>query len=497
MGSDPAAAFPPDADEAPRHPVSCAAFRLGRTPVTNAEYRVFVEASGHRAPSHWPGGAVPRGREQHPVTYVSFADALAFCRWVGGRLPSEAEWERAARGGDVRTWPWGDELPTAGRARFGATDTSPVGLCPGGASPFGVLDLAGNAWEWTASTLRPYPYDPGDGREDEASHEPRVVRGGSYSHGPGEIRCSYRHGMLPGAVDHYVGFRLACEPGARLALDTALVDVPAADVLLGNDPRPPAGPALPDEDPRHVVSLSGVLLGATPVTNAQYLEFVRATGHPEPPHWVRGAIPEGLAQHPVTYVDWLDATAFCRWAGARLPTEAEWEKGARGSDSRLYPWGGEEPNVLFANFAGGSKHGATTAVDEHPRGASPYGLLDMAGNVWEWVGSAYAPYPYRADDGREDPASGFPRVLRGGSFASPSPSFVRCASRSRSAPGRRSAHIGFRAARDAGRANAHGIPLATRDTRAVDVHRTLEVDVEPDRSTVTFVQIPGEPRSVQ
>lgn len=447
MGSDPAAEYAPDPDEAPRHRVPCPAFRIGRTPVTNAEYRLFVEASGHPAPSHWPKGELPAGRELHPVTYVSWSDALAFCRWAGGTLASEVQWERAARGDDDRTWPWGDEPPTDDRATLGKTDTSPVGLHPRGASPFGVLDMAGNVWEWTSSALRPYPYDAGDGREDEKSPDPRVVRGGAYSHGPGDVRCSYRHGMLPGVVDHYVGLRLACTPAAALCLDTEMVDVPAGGVLLGNDPRPSAGVALPDEAPQHTVSVSAVLLGVTPVTNAQYLAFVRATGHPAPPHWPEGSVPAGLAQHPVTHVDWFDANAFCRFAGTRLPTEAEWEKGARGSDARLYPWGGREPDATLLHFGQGSKHGATTAVGAYPGGGSPFGLRDMAGNVWEWVSSAYAPYPYCADDGREDPSTGAPRVLRGGSYASMGSRYVRCAARSRSYPGRRSPHIGFRAAR--------------------------------------------------
>lgn len=446
MGSDPAGEYAPDPDEAPRHRVSCPAFRIGRTPVTNAEYRECVEATGHPAPSHWPGGAVPAGRELHPVTYVSWSDALAFCRWAGGLLPSEAQWERAARGDDGRTWPWGDVAPAEDRAAFGMTDTSAVALRPRGASPFGALDMAGNAWEWTASALRPYPYDAADGREDWASPEARVVRGGAYSHGPGEVRCSYRHGMLPGVVDHYVGLRLACTPAARLSLDLDTVDVPAGEVLLGNDPRPSSGAALPDEAPRHTVSLPTVLLGATPVTNAQYLEFVRSTGHPAPTHWLDAVPPPGLEQHPVTHVDWFDANAFCRWAGVRLPTEAEWEKGARGSDARLYPWGEHEPEAALANFGRGSKRGGTAPVDAHPGGSSPYDLLDTAGNVWEWVSTAYAAYPYEAGDGREDTAAGAPRVLRGGSYASTSPQYVRCASRSRSYPGRRSAHIGFRAA---------------------------------------------------
>ena len=448
MGSDPAAEHAPDPDEAPRCRVSCPAFRIGRAPVTNGEYRVFVEASGHPAPSHWPGGAIPAGRDLHPVTYVSWSDAITFCRWAGGLLPSEVQWERAARGGDARTWPWGDEPPADDRATFGTTDTSPVGLHPRGASPFGALDMAGNAWEWTASALRPYPYDAADGREDEASPEPRVVRGGAYSHGPAEVRCSYRHGMLPGVVDHYVGFRLACTPAARLSLETEMADVPAGDVLLGNDRRPSAGVALPGEAPQHTVSLPAVLLGVTPVTNAQYLEFVLATGNAAPPHWRDGAPAPGFEQHPVTHVDWFDATAFCRFAGARLPTEAEWEKGARGTDARLYPWGESEPGAELLNFGRGSKRGATTPVGAYPGGSSPSGLLDMAGNVWEWVSTAYAAYPYEDGDGREDPASGAPRVLRGGSYASIGPGYVRCAARSRSYPGRRAAHIGFRAARD-------------------------------------------------
>ena len=476
MGSDPAAEFAPDPDEAPAHRVVVPSFRLGRTPVTNAEYLAFASATGHPPLSHWPGGTIPAGWEHHPVTYVSWADAAAFCRWAGGRLPREAEWERAARGDDGRTWPWGDGPPTAERAVFAGADTAPVGSCPAGASPFGALDLAGNVWEWTASALRPYPYLAEDGREDAGLDGPRVVRGGSFIHGPGEIRCSYRHGMLPGVVDHYVGFRLAADPGALLKLDAAMVDVPSGEVLLGNDPRPAAGPAAPDEAPQHEVSIAAVSLSTTPVTNELYRTFVLDAGRAPPPHWRGGTMPDELAEHPVTHVDWHDAAAFCRWAGGRLPTEAEWEKAARGTDGRLYPWGNDQPqpqgfvlnqhkllerprgttqefvlnqhNLLpRANFGGGAKYGRTTAVGAHAGGASPYGLLDMAGNVWEWVSSVYAAYPYDPDDGREDPGSGPARVLRGGSFASPTSRNLRCAARSRSAPGRRSPHIGFRVAR--------------------------------------------------
>ena len=447
MGSDPALEHAPDADEAPAHEVELAAFRLGRTPVTNRQYDAYVRANGYPAPSAWPGGTVPPGRELHPVTYVSWDEAAAFCRWAGGFLPTEAQWERAARGDDRRTWPWGDDPPRPAHAALELTDTRPVGGRAAGAGPFGHLDLAGNVWEWTASERRAYPYDPGDGREAE-SRSPRVVRGGAFTHGPGEARCSFRHGMLPGTIDHYVGFRLAAAPGVEVD-GIELLDVPAGVVRLGSDAPASRGPAPEDEVPRHACEIGAVELTTAPVTNEQYAAFVAATGRPAPIHWVDCTLPAGLEQHPVTHVDWHDAAAFCAWAGGRLPTEAEWEHAARGNDDRLYPWGDEAPDERRAHAGQGLKHGATAAVGCAPGGSSPYGLLDMAGNVWEWVSSGYRRYPYDAADGREDPQSDESRVLRSGSFASLTAGHLRCARRSASRPGRRSAHIGFRVARDA------------------------------------------------
>jgi formylglycine-generating enzyme required for sulfatase activity len=149
LGSDPADAVGADADEAPAHAVEVSAFRISRAPVTNVQYGAFVAATGRGAPGHWPAGSPPAETADHPVTYVSFADALAYCAWAGAGLPTEAEWERAARGADARAWPWGDEPPAARHANHGGTPGAPcaVGTHPDGASPFGVLDLAGNVWE--------------------------------------------------------------------------------------------------------------------------------------------------------------------------------------------------------------------------------------------------------------------------------------------------------------------------------------------------------------
>ena len=426
MGSDIAAAYPPDEDESPRRLVSLEPFRLARTPVTNAEYASFAGATGR---------PMPEGEGDVPATYVSWEDALAFCAWADVRLPTEAEWEAAARGGTERLWPWGDEPPDPSRAHFkaGIGAPRPVGTFPRGASAHGLLDMAGNVWEWTSSAY--------------GSDGARTVRGGTFVHGANEIRCSFRHPMHPEARDHYTGFRVAAGGGeSRLPFDW--VEIPGGEVPVGRDSIPFGGAAAADEAPLHLVDVAAFSMSLTPVTNAQYARFVLETGATLPGHWDGGEPPPELAGHPVVLVDWHDAAEFCAWAGGRLPTEAEWEKAARGGDGRIYPWGGEDDPGRAA-IGRGSKRGATCAVGAHPSGASPYGLLDMAGNVWEWVSTLYRPYPYDACDGREDLAAAGERVLRGGSYQSPGLDYARCAMRSRSRPIRRAQHIGFRVARDA------------------------------------------------
>lgn len=468
MGSDARDAAPPLANEFPQQHLVLEHYRISRVPVTNAQYHAFCAATGHAAPGHWRAAAPAAGTGLCPVTYVTWHDAQAFCAWAKVRLPSEAEWEKAARGPltmeadaapNQRWWPWGDTLPDATRCHFdghsqglapAAQGVLPVGQFPLGASPYGVLDLAGHVWEWTNSRYRAYPYRADDGREDLRQPGARVVRGGSYQDGPGPIRCAARHSMVCGVRDVYIGFRVAATSASpTLALDW--IDIPAGPFVLGSQKVALRGSAvLGSELPQHRVQLADFLIAQTPVTNAAYADFASSTGTPAPPHWPKGVLPARLHDHPVTHVDWHDAQAFCLWAGVRLPSEAEWEKAARGAGSAgaaIYPWGDAAPDGGRLNYRRNRKRLGTTPVGHYPRGASPYGALDMAGNVWEWVSSAYAPYPYRADDGREDPAAPSQRVLRGGSFASPHASFVRCAMRSLSYAARRREHIGFRVAR--------------------------------------------------
>jgi len=223
------------------------------------------------------------------------------------------------------------------------------------------------------------------------------------------------------------------------------------------------------------MALPAFAIDLTPVTNARYQEFLKATGRPAPLYWADGAPPEGREGHPVVGVNWSDATAYAEWAGKRLPTEAEWEKAARGDDGRAYPWGDEfDPqrcnslwllakqelatktarDAWLRRWAQTSQArrimaqgGHTTPVDQYQNGASPYGCLDLVGNAMEWVSDWYHAYPgssYGSKHfGRQH------RVVRGGSWRSRGYT-LRCSSRHFCDPKLASDFIGFRCAGDVG-----------------------------------------------
>ena len=226
-------------DEEPQHEVDLPDYFVARYPVTVAQFQAFVEGAGFRVGD--PDAL--RGRPNHPVVWVSFDEARAYCEWLTDKLahapwtpsplrerladgwvvtlPSEAEWEKAARGTDGRLFPWGNEFDAskANNARSGLGATSSVGLFPGGASPSGCQDMAGNAWEWTRSLGRrtsdddswKYPYDPTDAQRDNldgSSDTPRGLRGGSFRYPEYALRAAFRLRDFPVARSPGFGFRL-------------------------------------------------------------------------------------------------------------------------------------------------------------------------------------------------------------------------------------------------------------------------------------------------
>ncbi len=250
------------ADERPAHTVPLDGFRIDRTEVTNAAFAEYLNALPFDARGSFPFGGLRadhrpaegrdllrEGREgsdlypiialddtearigldngrfvpspgyaDHPVTETTWAGARAYCRWRGGRLPTEAEWEAAARGPEGRLYPWGDTPPDGTRAVVGGRTavTAPVGERPAGASPFGALDMAGNLAEWTSSLKRPYPYDADDGREAPHAAGERVTRGGDhrFDTSPRRLTATWRDGFsnAPERGHRHIGVRCAADP---------------------------------------------------------------------------------------------------------------------------------------------------------------------------------------------------------------------------------------------------------------------------------------------
>jgi formylglycine-generating enzyme required for sulfatase activity len=289
---------------------------------------------------------------------------------------------------------------------------------------------------------------------------------------------------LPAALEHTILAALAKDRSARpqscaefrAALEAALGDVTSTRVEResdhprviieddGNEMRLVPGGPFPFGAHRRTVMLDRFYLARFPVTNRQFQQFVEATGYRPGDaeanrflaHFRNGKCPPELADHPVVFVSWTDARAYCRWAARRLPSEAEWEKAARGPDGNRYPWGREEPTPELANFGQAraksyplSGEGGTSAVAAFPRSASPYGIEGMAGNVFEWCEDVddpgfYLHGPDRNPRNTIQPGSA-PCVIRGGSWRYDARS-LRTYARASFAPTFRLDTVGFRVA---------------------------------------------------
>jgi formylglycine-generating enzyme required for sulfatase activity len=228
-------------------------------------------------------------------------------------------------------------------------------------------------------------------------------------------------------------------PADEKAIGIEMVYVPPGDFIMGS--KDDEGGS--DEHPQHTHPMaSGYYIGRNDITWTQYLAFCEATHREKPgrPEWAGD-------DHPVVNVTWDDANAFCEWAGVSLPTEAEWEKAARGTDGRLYPWGDAAPSDATCNWEGNATYGrrSTSPVGSFPAGASPFGAFDMVGNVWQWSYDFYEPGVYeRYKSGDLNfPENGQLRANRGGAMDE-SAAMIRCAGRSANGPGEKYVTLGFR-----------------------------------------------------
>ncbi|MFC1936914.1 formylglycine-generating enzyme family protein, partial [Chloroflexota bacterium] len=493
-----------DEKERPVHTVYLDAFWIYQTQVTNEMFAAFVADTGYETDAEKKGSSAVHqssgsgtgadwmhpqgpdtnlnGLDDYPVVHVSWNDAQAYCEWAGARQPTEAEWEKAARGGlSGMVYPWGADNPVCTRgAESGAhySDCGGQAVQVGSFAPngFGLYDMGGNVWEWVldrydSEYYQNSPYENPTGPSSGSSY---VLRGGSWLQGSEYLRVTVRLSAGSEGSSNNVGFRCAMSaegspetqkitPESPLGVGSksenqadgmVILYVPEGEFEMGSDEWDP------NESPVHTVYVDAFWVYQTEVTNEMFAAFLNAEGNQSEGgntwlnaedgdvliHQVGGTwqADSGHEDFPVIELTWFGAAAYCEWAGGRLPTEAEWEKAARGTTGYVYPWGNDW-NSSLANAAGEEDGFPGIApVGSFPGGASPYGALDMAGNVFEWPldwydSNYYQNSPY---DNPKGPASGSSHALRGGSWLTEPP---RCRTTIRATTGASSySTFGFR-----------------------------------------------------
>lgn len=259
------------------------------------------------------------------------------------------------------------------------------------------------------------------------------------------------------------GKKIAAER-VKLPAHDEMVRIPSGPFIMGSDKKADKNAYLA-EFPQRTVYLDAYEIDKYEVTTVQFLKFVLASNRDPLIDWQYdgGNFQETMASHPVMHVSWFDADAYCAWAGKRLPTEAEWEKAARGGDGRIYPWGNQMAGLSRSNFGRTGLSGPVRdrperlllyppiiSVDKYDNAVSPYGLFQMSGNVAEWVADWYDPkyYAKAPDKNPKGPEKGTQRSFRGGGWIDSTPS-VRAAQRNGTDPNTKMNWMGFRCAKDA------------------------------------------------
>ena len=202
-------------NELPAHPVHISTFYIGRFPVTNQDYREFINCTGYKPPIHWQRGTFPTGMGQHPVVNVSWIDARAFADWSGGRLLSEAEWEKAAKGQEEWPYPWGERFVEGERCNSNNAigTTTAVNEFPEGRSPFGIWDMSGNVYEWCADYFDDeyYRSSPASNPKGPDGGQEHVIRGGSFSETRAGLRVTHRGSCPETTTRETIGFRIGMD----------------------------------------------------------------------------------------------------------------------------------------------------------------------------------------------------------------------------------------------------------------------------------------------
>lgn len=448
-------------------------FWLGKCTVTTTQYDQYCQATGTEYTSSFDDEG-----DNRPIVCVTWTEATAYCEQYGLSLPTEAQWEYAARGREGREYPWGDEWDPqmcchVGNRGHPGDMTFPVGSFVRGASWCGALDMAGNVQQWCKDWYsdKYYAKSPGTDPPGPVSGRERLMRGGDWAGTSYSCRSAFRSWDAPSHRSPGAGFRCSVTPPGmpvhpelpRRAVSPQVPPQPmqraggspwtrqgtkVGEEITGPDGGTmvwvPAGEfSMGDDDlgwKTHRVRISkGFWLARCTVTNAQYRRYCQETGARFPKS------SDQVDDHPVVYVSWTKSRAYCQYYGLDLPMDAQWEYAARGPDARKYPWGDQWDRSMCCTAEKRGPSGKTFAVGSFPLGASWCGALDMAGNVWQWCRDWYSAeyYANLPDTDPPGPDGGDYRVLRGGSWSQVA-DFCLSAYRDHIGPARRDDTIGFR-----------------------------------------------------